>query len=681
MESKMWTLKQKVIFFISLVGVIAVAALTLGVYSSATLNLGATTRYANVDTLVVPVTATFTGIFDISAALVETTPDVIIVGSAPTGVDSFPAYDNFRRKKRAFPSAALTPLIPTNYAAYMGDPSTFFPVTTINDGISLLRNKQVYNTTMLVHAGTYNENLLFSEFTTNCLFNTERNHDGTRQACTGLIVIGDTRRVVGKPFTHNATRVGTVPEEGDPGKIAILSCPTLSSVEVTLFDANLQPDFNGLYVVPGDIMTWYDPNDDTYVDKTITAVNGPILEFAEEGCIIFNGTSIVIQPNRIVKCQGAASSEFSTVHANKRSYETGLNCVKLSGNMAFHGFRVVAPDAGYIVDSMVSIDDGSVVTSGLVIDNSAGSTEYGLEVTGDVAPSTPTPFRDERNYLPGTSEYTSSRNTSSYTSPNGVTILKAEMVLRPLARAAFDNVYIFGSYVEMFRQSQLTVFSTFTLVNSVIDASAGFNSILDIGSINYFGSEAYTLWTARLSETMVFGDARFYFPPLQNAEPFNLGSLSSNVLLLGPLSVFNGCESLVYMTHGTTLEVQGVLIPITSNSFADSNNVIVTNLWTKGADTMTTNTANRGMTLHLLAGSGARTVTFSSALAGMLYTEHTFYATTAQAHVITFAGTATFDGSNGTATFDGAIGTAIRFLVVSSTRVLVTFTSGTITYS
>lgn len=288
------------------------------------------------------------GMLDTSKAQVKPAPEFIVVGQAQPGVNSWPVSLNKRMDdfhKKAHKSASrmmdmnkrnptsqgkrLLQTIPT-FPSFLNTiplpPANAVHVDTIHDALKLLYGKVVTNTTIFLHAGEYRENVILDGFVSNCdaSLSTDLGDTTGPLKCAGLNFIGDARILAGKTVVNGHYReiwevdnilLGTY---GSRGHVECLNSTSIKADRPPNedFQTNLAGfvfypftvDYVQLGLVPGDKILISDgDNRGFHQEKTVTAVSGSTISFAEPGCFASGlGAAVTFLPNRRIVGQAKA---------------------------------------------------------------------------------------------------------------------------------------------------------------------------------------------------------------------------------------------------------------------------------------------------------------------------------------------------------------------------------------
>lgn len=668
----------------------------LKVFGSAEIGGTVTAAAANVTQL------TVTSNIDISKARIKTAPNVIIVGSPIPGVNSFPSTippltrKIRERKPRSTGRVtkdvpALTPLVPTLFSTYMQTPGSYVPVPTIGDALSLLHGKNVYNTTILVHPGTYNEDVILGGFSSDCFGGTEINSDGTRQVCTGLVMIGDTRRTVGRPYVQGSARENyyafLAPYGGGDSTLVTLTCLSPTQVQVTLTDTDwtyyvgTPVDFEAMLVVPGDKMTLWNAGADVFSEKTITAVSGNTLTFAEAGCNLSTvGSSLLLQPNRVIQCQGEDTSDYQSLSV----------CLNIMQDISINGFRVKAPTGTRQVRDIISFRAGQIVAQSVVADGSTGisGTNFlnAFFATGSLTKSLYTANRENanHNFVFGVQADANGHIWNEMTALNGRCLFSA------WADGAFLTVNALGG------QSRIDVsYANVKIEQAIVSTVRPYGINIVGGRLTGFYSNIFGPTSTGIQMSIAgYYNTDFRFHRIVTTgstciladehSVIDMGSYYDYDLGYDYKGLLSGCATGIQLSQGSQLyhinldPTKPQLVGVTkyidqddASTYVLNNNVVIP------AQDVTANGAiNPNWRVQHLAGAGPRVMTLSSTeLTNMLNKEYAIYSLSAAAHTITLTGGAQWSSGKTTATFPATIGAGLTFRVLSSTVIAVTSNS------
>jgi len=671
---------------------------------------------------------------DISGAMVHPAPHVIIVGQPQSGVVSFPGtnsardatpglskdfkHPNFFQKRSVeqhTPTSrqaygvqqrytqrsmhtrldATLPVVPTVLDTYTV-PSDAVSADNISQALSLVHGKVIVNTTILVHPGTYNEDIVIAGLESDCVAGTSQNVDPTkRRPCSGLSLIGDTRRIAGWTYVNGGSySSGVVPEMGASSSTISLVCVSPTSVRVDLASnafssyPGTNPDFNALYLVAGDILTMYDMTGNAFVDKTVTGVSGNVIEFAEPGCAVDddNGDAITIQPNRIIQCQGLDTAQDAGFEGNA--------CVRLAEQATLFGFRVVTPEPT------------KFQTFGIYQSGNTGFIQS-VVVDARLNPNIDEAFFNEQSKgsvvgaSPDFDKYDGS-NSSLVLTTNIITVLGPEPETGATDKGRFnvassdvqfEEVWVIGAEAVLQFQSTIRA-QGFTLVRN-IGQFAHFiidrNCHASIDYLNVFSNGAFTPLLLDFNSQLITSFRTIRIDA--NGSPFclyvdNFSRMHYGAFLDAIGSTFDflpelfaNCGSAMLITNNAQVRMPGAF-PAGTPSLDATSQLYLSDVFQQPTVSHTASGAIRtDYDVQLLAPSPAAVLamTLSDAdIAAMSGREFAIYSETANAHTITLSGSATWDGTNQIATLGGAIGDGLSFRVLPSGALTVTSTTNVV---
>lgn len=676
------------------------------------------------------------GLLDTSLAKVKPAPEFIVVGQAQPGVVSWPVSLNKRvmevheravkhvnsnmhlrsEKTRDLHArtnrlAQIIPIYPSFINTIALPPADAVHVATIQEAMRLLQGKVITNTTIYLHAGTYNENVVLDGFVSNCDASGSQaieENQGTNQ-CRGLNFVGDARILAGKTMVNGHYPDLNTPENilfgGDGSRVAI-TCINSTSINVDR-PVNLgwvplypfTPDYAQLGLVAGDKIIISDGvNRNFKQEKTVTAVSGSIINFLEPGCTANGlGAAVTFLPNRVIVGQApdltAAAptplEQFSTVPA-------ALN-TQVQANVVGLYVRIKTPSGAFPVniDATCLISGGSVL-SNVVCNGLNAASPDAMVISGsrDGIFSSPNFNQDAQLSHNFTESDVVARRggfTNSITAINGnMLIIHGFMQIREIA-------VLGGTYFPL----QLSRVNA----RSIVAVSTGSCAFTNEGSQTIVGTfmclskntrGLRARWNGQItvSEGVAKIEANSTTQPcisvvdnsrVEIIDPFAPGEIQT---FLGADALqFIGCPASQYVVqHTGVLHITDVpqLVNAASKGQVDetaraivANNPIAPFI----VFSNTGSTAYSGVRIQknsgFLTGTSAQLLTLSQANRDIMEgrTMH-LYSRTAQNHTLTLAAPATWDGVSTVARFAPVVGSGLTYYVVDKDNVVVIASKG-----
>lgn len=585
----------------------------------------------------------------------------------------------------------LPGLIPGGTFPYPGS----IQADSFSSAMKMLQGTTVYNTTIFVHPGTYNENFVIDGFSASCSYSgSSAAESSSRETCQTLYVFGDTRSVAGQSYVKGAFFNGNPQSPllgSDNGEVDVV-CSGANTITVTttplpdfsVFGDN--PDFSELGLVAGDVITLYNHDTETFSERNIVSVSANTVTFDGIGCPIGGkGSSVTFMPNRIIQSQGhvlTGDALIDTVQVPMAGLTAAQGAVVI-------GFWIKAPPSTEHIYSNVVLQHPTTYVTNIVVDSSQGVD------TADISMWYWTP--SSHSVIPGTENF----NEVFFQRSPVYTLLGGSLLVEGRASAYPADLVIIGGGGGGQIEAPLTMLygaDNLQPANTVVVARSGETYGIFMQdkpsfysqSLMVIGGDEANLFA---SEQSLFRD-QFGLTKLCNSTVGVLATGKSMIHMGDFLDAYGAFEDL-----GVAISVNESASVLVPNRPAVQTNIgeffqhadsayLAEGYFDSNSETYKI-VERRPSMIHgdagplqpdyrtqVLVGTEALPMTLPGPpfadIDLYLNKNYDIYSTTAFTHNITLSGGATWDGSNTVATYGGAIGDGFSFKVVSSTVIVVT---------